>query len=596
MKCPHCHHEFRLTWKRYLWTRAGHHECPQCHQLSRFRFTYLYFLALFPAFGLGGFPAGFLFLILFGQNIGFIGFLLGGLLTVLPIDKFIDDRFRPLEKITPRNIRRMLSDFSFKTLILLACIWVFYTEENWRGGWEWADAQKSLKAAGDDLDFNHYIPPPVPDEQNLASLPLFQLEPDPHNRNTWQPVVLRNALENLSKDFGPLPKTGSWAKGELSDKDLLGKWISERYKKIFPGKPPNPDWLQELDALCPALSELRVAAATRPFCRFKRDYTSVPPYMRTDAILIELMPLVKDIQLHAIAALNTNKPEIALKDIELALKINAGLRQEPNLMPGLMANSFDRIEAGIIWEGLSRHAWSDDQLIELQKKLREVDLLADFQLCMRGEALGIFVPSVDYFRDRKNSLRVNLWVIPRGWFDRVKAGGVSFRMLAARELASPTLHRIYPTKANEFKQKMSQLNRFSLSSLLLRFYLGNVRENAASFSEGQSRIDEAVIACSLERYRLVHGSYPGSLDDLASYSPTPLPHDIINGEPYHYRLLPDGKFSLYSVGWNQVDDGGQTSAFPSVDQNLGDWVWPMVKSPVQTPSSAPDIDKTKAHH
>jgi hypothetical protein len=48
-------------------------------------------------------------------------------------------------------------------------------------------------------------------------------------------------------------------------------------------------------------------------------------------------------------------------------------------------------------------------------------------------------------------------------------------------------------------------------------------------------------------------------------------------QPLHYRRKDDGKFLLYSVGWNEMDDGGrETSAKTqcgSPDYTQGDWVW-----------------------
>ena len=66
----------------------------------------------------------------------------------------------------------------------------------------------------------------------------------------------------------------------------------------------------------------------------------------------------------------------------------------------------------------------------------------------------------------------------------------------------------------------------------------------------------ARVAIALERYRLAHGEYPESLDALAPQLLKQLPHDIINGQPLHYRRTADGQFVLYSVGWNETDDGG----------------------------------------
>jgi hypothetical protein len=97
-------------------------------------------------------------------------------------------------------------------------------------------------------------------------------------------------------------------------------------------------------------------------------------------------------------------------------------------------------------------------------------------------------------------------------------------------------------------------------------------------------IDEVRIACALERYRLAHGAYPGSLDALVPTCIDALPCDPINGQAYHYRIRSDGTFLLYSVDWNQKDDGGTSSlsllrsAKPGDSSpGNGDWVWPTAK-------------------
>ena len=95
-------------------------------------------------------------------------------------------------------------------------------------------------------------------------------------------------------------------------------------------------------------------------------------------------------------------------------------------------------------------------------------------------------------------------------------------------------------------------------------------------------IDEARIACALERYRLAHGMYPAALDArLAPACIDAVPHDIMNGGPYRYQLRPDGTYLLYSVGWNQKDDGGKVAYKKEnpkqIDYEQGDWVWPTPK-------------------
>ena len=56
--------------------------------------------------------------------------------------------------------------------------------------------------------------------------------------------------------------------------------------------------------------------------------------------------------------------------------------------------------------------------------------------------------------------------------------------------------------------------------------------------------------------------------------------DPETGRPYRYRLNADGTYVLYSVGWNQRDDGGvEVKEGNGVlrDYTKGDWVWPVVR-------------------
>jgi hypothetical protein len=98
---------------------------------------------------------------------------------------------------------------------------------------------------------------------------------------------------------------------------------------------------------------------------------------------------------------------------------------------------------------------------------------------------------------------------------------------------------------------------------------------AGRFAFAQASVDLARVACALERYRLAHGEYPAALDALAPHFIDKLPHDIINGQPLHYRPAADGRFVLYSVGWDEKDDGGIPGLRKSggLDAEQGDWVW-----------------------
>ncbi|HZL13264.1 MAG TPA: hypothetical protein VFC85_03900, partial [Verrucomicrobiae bacterium] len=69
-----------------------------------------------------------------------------------------------------RNLRRALIGLA----ILATLIAIFYTEEDWRGKRAWENCKRELEAKGAVLDWDKYIPPPVPDDQNFFTAPKMQ--------------------------------------------------------------------------------------------------------------------------------------------------------------------------------------------------------------------------------------------------------------------------------------------------------------------------------------------------------------------------------------------------------------------------------------
>jgi type II secretory pathway pseudopilin PulG len=85
----------------------------------------------------------------------------------------------------------------------------------------------------------------------------------------------------------------------------------------------------------------------------------------------------------------------------------------------------------------------------------------------------------------------------------------------------------------------------------------------------QTELNQVVLACALERYRRAEGHYPESLASLSPRLIDRIPNDLIDGEPLKYRHTPNGSFTLYSIGWNEKDDGGVLAS----RREEGDWVW-----------------------
>jgi len=130
----------------------------------------------------------------------------------------------------------------------------------------------------------------------------------------------------------------------------------------------------------------------------------------------------------------------------------------------------------------------------------------------------------------------------------------------------------YRTSEADIKQQIKHYSPYTVQALMVFPAVG---KSVMKFAMVQAQVDLARVACALERFRLARGNYPETLDALAPQFIEKLPHDIINGQPLHYRRTDDGQFVLYSVGWDEKDDGGKIilTKNGTVDREKGDWVW-----------------------
>jgi hypothetical protein len=92
----------------------------------------------------------------------------------------------------------------------------------------------------------------------------------------------------------------------------------------------------------------------------------------------------------------------------------------------------------------------------------------------------------------------------------------------------------------------------------------------------------AIAAIALKRYRLRHGNYPAQLGDMTPEIHSAITHDPVDGKPLRYHLNADGTFTLYSIGDDEKDDGGDPSPVAGSKYTTWsqgrDWVWPQSAS------------------
>ena len=112
-----------------------------------------------------------------------------------------------------------------------------------------------------------------------------------------------------------------------------------------------------------------------------------------------------------------------------------------------------------------------------------------------------------------------------------------------------------------------------LAALVIpNFFPGMLRN---TFSQ-QTKLTQLMVACALERHRLVSGVLPEELDELVPHYIEEVPIDVFSGQGLHYLRDGDG-YVIWSVGWDGENDGGRPVAEKDgargYDSGEGDWVW-----------------------
>jgi hypothetical protein len=284
-----------------------------------------------------------------------------------------------------------------------------------------------------------------------------------------------------------------------------------------------------------------------------------------------------------------------LEDVKLIFFLADSVKEEPFIISYFVRVACVQLAIQPIWEGLSERAWSDAQLQDLQSHLARCDFVADLKRPMDAErAAGVaviefikrkgpgpFIELIGALSSNPTDTKFARWFggfIPRGWYYEEQLNYCRLYQLQLGGTFDATSRRVFPSRiaanSRAFDQEFSHSRvdfviHHRIMAALLVPALGSVVRKAAT---AQTAVDQAALACALERYRLANGQFPGNLDALAPAFVSQLPHDLITGEPYKYRRTDDGQFILYSLGWNEKDDGGVPGQ-TLFDEKQGDWVW-----------------------
>ena len=488
--------------------------------------------------------------------------------------------------------------------VLVTLVAALVTEENWRCKRAWEKYKREAEAHGGRFDLASIVPP-VPDDQNFFCAPIVAAalealqnqNPEslkPHGTNR----VNRIDFNIYRGDSGNWPTSGgNWQIGKLTDlkerQSYFRKFAETPEGRTngfpVPAQPQTPaaDVLLALGGFTPALEELR-QASLRPSARIPLNYDSIFDSAG------ELLPWLANmkrcaqfLQLRILAELEAGQSGPAMEDVKLLFRITDCGCKQPFLISYLVRIAMTAINLQPIYEGLAQHRWSDAQLAELEQVLARQDYLADYEFALRGEK----TTAIATFEKQRITRESRQWEVSSGTNRLVT---ISYRFVPSayfygNELAFAQMHRqfilplidltnrvVAPAALRQAEQAMQpEKKHYSYYTLQARMVFPAIATGVIKVARIQSQVDLARVACALERFQLAHGTYPETLDALRPQFIEKLPHDLINGLSLHYRRTEDGKFVLYSIGWDEKDDGGKVSVTKNgaVDPKNGDWVW-----------------------
>ena len=407
-----------------------------------------------------------------------------------------------------------------------------------------------MAAHGESLKWDDYVPAPIPDEQNFYQAPMMT-EWFVKSTNRSSIIPFNSAMSN--------PATLTNFFDEIGASNYLA-WSA---------------------AFEPEFDQIRTALK-RPEARMDGDYSK--PFMEPVPNFVTLRAISQLLGHRAKCHLLLGEPAKALEDLTLLYDLNQLLvknQKSALLVTAMIHTAVAAVYTDAIGCGIESHAWQDAQLAALQKQLAGIHLLPLAVSSFHNEQAHLNhlfdTSSLEKIMRGNSPSRSDLgwWFVPSGWVYQNKALIVTIQEQASatvnltNETISPALSKA-ASASNE--RRFSHLTPWNYLAAMTTPNYGKAFETAA---RNQTWVDQAQIACAMERYRLANGNYPATLTALVPRYLEVIPHDIITGKPMPYQRISEQEYKLYSVGWNEIDEGGVTvvDSGGKEDRDHGDWVW-----------------------
>jgi len=249
------------------------------------------------------------------------------------------------------------------------------------------------------------------------------------------------------------------------------------------------------------------------------------------------------------------RPEDALRELTLLHDLGRLLKAEPTGKPMTLVSAMIHVAisglyAGTIAEGLRLQSWREPQLAEIQQQLKETNLLPGFIQAFETERAGLCrtlesVGTGELFPlFSSGSMNYSLWdkiknprylissSMPRGWVYQNMAN-IALMDQKVIESVDLTNRCVLPSRADAFAREVeNSFKHFSPYRVLAAISMPNTIKASQTTARNQTLMNEALIACALERFHQARGKYPENLDALVPQYADSLPRLPIGNRRY----------------------------------------------------------------
>ncbi len=451
-----------------------------------------------------------------------------------------------------------------------------YAFVDWWGAREWDRVAAKMKGLGEPLTVGEIEAAAVPDDENFAAAPIFA-EIFSKPEQDWR-------ISKIARFSGS-------GVGKAGDSPMVR--AARRVDSVFRGTDEEAARLvlATIDREREVWREVR-EASLRPGLRWPNDYSEGPAMQFPQ--LGPMLSLGQSLSARIRANLILKRSSTALDDLLLLIDLAERNREPRIIITHLVQLSMLKMALDLVRFGIADRVWSAEQLGKIAATLRKIDLRPDLQMALRGDRVT-FIVLADRMEGHAApgsskklfgrlvtenhtlpSLLSNL--VPTGFFLNDSARYVEMYQGVIDSLAAPSS---VPDIVDSNKAKYGGASGLAALGKPMTASATELLERIARrMLHVQATIEMAAIACDIERFRIGYGRLPQGLNELVPEFFAVVPVDSLVEEVFRFRVVDgvdgvDGEgYLLYSVGWNQVDDGGSSvrpkeRAFDEAE----DWVW-----------------------